>query len=82
VLTRSAAIPVLHTILVVPATRTIRGIPTEVFLDRNDGMPDECVLALDNLSPVPKSSLTERITTLSPVRADELCRALSATVDC
>ena len=30
VLTRQAAIPVLNRVLAVPATRTVRGIPTEV----------------------------------------------------
>src|SRR6185312_10634401 len=39
VLTRQAAIPVLNALLAVPATRTIRQIPTEVVLDIDDGMP-------------------------------------------
>lgn len=42
VLTRSAAIPVLSRLVVAPATRTVRRIPTEVALDRGDGMPDAC----------------------------------------
>src|SRR3990172_4690000 len=41
-------------------TRTVRGIPTEVFLDRGDGMPDECALSLDDLTAVPKAWLTSR----------------------
>jgi mRNA interferase MazF len=82
VLTRSAAIPVLNAVLVAPATRTIRGIPTEVFLDRDDGMVEECALTLDNVSPIPKTSLSELITALSPPKMDELCRSLSVAVDC
>jgi len=82
VLTRTRAIPVLRSVLVAPATRTIRGIPTEVFLDKVDGMPEECVLSLDSVAVVPKSMLTERITTLSPQRVEEVCRALAIATGC
>jgi hypothetical protein len=47
ILTRQAAIAVLNAVLVVSATRTARGIPTEVALNADDGMPDDCVLAFD-----------------------------------
>ena len=66
ILTRQAAIPVLRTLLVAPATTQIRGIPTEVRLGPEDGMPRECVLTLDNVGPVRKALLTERITRLGP----------------
>jgi mRNA interferase MazF len=82
VLTRQAAIPVLHSVLAVPATRTIRQIPTEVVLDRNDGMPEDCALALDNLTVVPKELFRERITRLSVERMGEVCRALSFASGC
>ena len=39
VLTRQAAIPVLNSVLVAPATRTVRGIPTEVTLTRRTACP-------------------------------------------
>lgn len=60
-LTRDPVIPVLNTLVVVPATRTVRGIPTEVVLDEDDGMPSRCALTFDNLTTVRKSGLTERI---------------------
>lgn len=82
ILTRQAAIPVLSALLVVPATRTIRGIPTEVALDRADGMPAECVLALDGAGVVPKARLTERITRLGPARLAELCATLRVSTGC
>jgi mRNA interferase MazF len=75
-------IPVLHSVLVAPATRTVRSIPTEVFLDEADGMPTSCVLSLDNVTPVLKSHLSSRITTLSPVRMADVCAALAAAVAC
>ena len=82
VMTRAAALAVLDHVLVVPATRTVRGIPTEVELTRDDGMPADCALSLDNLTTVPKALLTERITTLPAAKMDELCRALRAATGC
>ena len=66
ILTRDEAIPVLSRILAAPATRTVRGIPTEVPLDASDGMPAPCVPALDNLESIRRSLCTERITQLGP----------------
>jgi mRNA interferase MazF len=82
VLTRQAAIPVLNSVLVAPATRTIRGIPTEVPLSRQDGMPEACALSLDNLTTVPKALLTTRITSLPEARLTELCNALRTATGC
>jgi mRNA interferase MazF len=82
VLTRQATIPVLNALLAVPATRTIRQIPTEVVLDAGDGMPEECALSLDNLTLVPKELFRTRITRLSVERMSEVCRALSLASGC
>ena len=82
ILTRQATIPLLDRVLAAPTTTTIRGIPTEVHLDTRDGMPSECVLALDNLEPVPKRYFTTRICDLGPAKLREACAALSRSVDC
>ncbi len=82
ILTRQAAIPVLNAVLVVPATRTVRGIPTEVALGREHGMPDDCALAFDSLGVVPKVHLTERITRLGPAKLAEACAALDVAAGC
>jgi mRNA interferase MazF len=82
VLTRQAAIPVLNALLAAPATRTIRLIPTEVVLDRGDGMPEECALSLDNLTLIPKELFRHRITRLSVERMSEVCRALTLASGC
>jgi mRNA interferase MazF len=73
---------VLHALLAVPATRTIRQIPTEVVLDTGDGMPEECALSLDNLTLVPKELFRIRITRLSLERMSEVCRALTLASGC
>lgn len=82
VLSRQAAIPVLTSVLVAPATRTVRHIPTEVPLGRADGMPDDCALSFDNLTTVPKALLTVSITRLPEARLPELCEALRAAAGC
>lgn len=82
VLTRNEAIPVLNEILAVPATRAIRGIPTEVALDESDGMPTLCCLTLDNVTPIRRALCTERITALSDDRLREVCTALAAATAC
>ncbi|MGA9598123.1 MAG: type II toxin-antitoxin system PemK/MazF family toxin [Acidimicrobiia bacterium] len=81
VVTRSEAIPVLTWLLVAPVTRTIRGIPTEVPLGDDDGVAVPCVAAFDNLQPIRRSFLTERVGTIGP-RRQEICRALAALADC
>jgi mRNA interferase MazF len=82
VLTRGEALPVLRRVLVVPATRTIRDIPTEVVLEPDEGVPARCALSLDNVTAVPKALLTERITMLSGSRLAELCAALRVATGC
>ncbi len=82
ILSRQAAVPVLHTLLVVPATTHVRGIPTEVPLGRDDGMPRDCALSLDSLGPVYKALLTDRITRLRPAKLAALCRALNVAAGC
>jgi mRNA interferase MazF len=82
VLTRDVVVPLLHSVLAVPATTTIRGIPTEIELDETDGMPTRCVLSVDNLRPIERTFCTDRITTLSADRLREVCAALRIAVDC
>ncbi len=82
VMTRDAAIAVVSRLIVVPATRTIRGIPTEVELDHSDGMPEHCALSFDNTTLVGKQLIGERITTLGEVRMAQVCRAWRLVADC
>lgn len=82
VLTRDAAIEVLNSVLVAPATRTVRRIPTEVGLDVDDGVPWPCALTLDNVRPVRKSLLTGRIAVLNQEIMHRVCSALRLAVDC
>jgi mRNA interferase MazF len=82
VVTRSEAIPVLEWVIVAPVTRTIRGIPTEVALGPADGLTQECVASFDNLQPVRKSFLTQRVAGPTNGRRAGICAALDALADC
>ena len=82
VLTRQTAISVLNAYITVPATRTIRGIPTEVRLGSVDGMPGDCVLSLDNIATVPRRFFTDRITRLGADRLAQVCSALGIATGC
>lgn len=81
-MTRTTAIPVLKSVLAAPVTRTIRDIPTEVRLGRDDGMPTDCVASFDNLRVVAKAYLVERQCTLDSVRLAAACEALRTAIDC
>jgi mRNA-degrading endonuclease toxin of MazEF toxin-antitoxin module len=72
----------MNRVLAVPATSTIRGIPSELMLDEDDGMPRECVLSFDNLEVVDKRLFVEPITTLHGERLAEVCRTIDRTTGC
>ena len=82
VMTRAAAIPVLHSVLAAPLTRTVRNIPSELRLGPDDGMPTECAASFDNLRVVAKAYLVQRQCTLEPSRMAEACQAIRAAMDC
>ena len=82
ILTRDAAVPFLASLLAVPATRSIRGIDTEVEIGLEDGMPDRCALTLDNLRAIDKEYFIRPICTLGPERMASVCKALSRATGC
>jgi mRNA interferase MazF len=82
IVTRTMAIPVLTWIIVAPITRTVRNIPTELTLGPSQGLAEECVASFDNLQPIRRSFLTERIGHLGPEELSAVCGALEAMADC
>lgn len=82
VVTRDVAIPVLNRVIVAPVTRTVRSIPTEVALGTAEGLPVDCAASFDNLQPVSRTLLFERIGALDGKRRSDVCRALDALADC
>ena len=68
ILTRDSAIRYLNAVTVAPITTTIRGVPSEVFLSEEDGLPRSSAANFYNLQTVPKERVGAWITTLSPER--------------
>jgi mRNA interferase MazF len=64
-LSRNEAYVVRELVIVAPLTTRIRGIPSEVPLGDEDGVPRPCVINLDTIATVAKASLRERLTALS-----------------
>jgi len=82
VITRPEACEVLNQVMAVPATRTVRGIPTELALDESDGMPAPCVLSADNVTLIRPALCTTLITRLDAATMDRLCRAVALATAC
>jgi mRNA interferase MazF len=76
VLTRDSVIDTLSELIVVPATRTIRGIATELVLTTDDGMPAACALNFDHVALARRDRVGPAIATLNPTRWPEAERAL------
>ena len=60
-LARQEVTEVLNEIIVVPATRTVRGLTTEVPLTHEDGMPTTCALNFDHISIAQRTRLGKRL---------------------
>ncbi len=82
VLTRNSAIEYLTAVMVAPITTTIRGVPSEVGLNEEDGMKGPCAVNLHNAVTVSQARLGKRVAQLSPVRMKEVCAALRFAVGC
>lgn len=81
IVTRTPAASALRRVVVAPVTRTVRTIPTEIALDEADGLAGPSAASFDNLQPIPRVLLTERVGVLSGARV-KICRALAALADC
>ncbi|MFN0104422.1 MAG: type II toxin-antitoxin system PemK/MazF family toxin [Bryobacteraceae bacterium] len=75
-LTRTGAYSYLNKVTAAEITTTIRRIPVEVPLGRNEGLQAPCVANLDNIRTVPIDALTEKIGALSTTRHRVVKRAL------
>ena len=71
------AVDVAATIVtVVPVTTRARGIPVEVALGRDEGLPKHCVANADTVTTIPKDALADYAGVLAP----EKLQALDAAV--
>lgn len=76
ILTRNDVIDRLNEIIVAPATRTIRGLTTEVVLTIDDGMPAASALNFDHVSLAQRNRIGPVLCHLSETRWAEVRDAL------
>jgi len=76
ILSRNEVIDYLNEIIVVPVTRTIRGLATEVVLTQDDGMPVVSALNFDHVTLAQRTRIGPLICNLPEGRWPEVRRAL------
>jgi mRNA interferase MazF len=76
ILTRDEVIDSLNEIIVVPITRTIRGLATEVILTPDDGMPVESALNFDHIALAQRQRISSMLCAFPEARWDEVRKAL------
>lgn len=82
VLTRDSAIAYLSTVTVAPITSTIRGVPSEVTLNEDDGMKTACAVNLHNAVTISQQRLGKRVARLSSARMNEISAGLRFSLGC
>ncbi len=80
-LSRDAAYRVRTSVTVAVVTRTVRGIPVEVTLGPEQGMPASCVVNLDDILTIPKSLLAGQITSLPSDKMAAVAKAIAFALD-
>ena len=81
ILTRNSILQYLGEVTVAPVTSTVRDIPSEVSLSREDGMPKDCAINLDHIQTVSKGKIESLITTLSQDKLKQVCEAIIFALD-
>ena len=77
VLTRDAAIELLHSVVCAPITRTVRGIRSEVEVGTTEGLSSTSAINCDNIVTISKSRLDDApIGRLGPSKRVSLDAAL------
>jgi mRNA interferase MazF len=81
ILTRDSILDYLGEVTVAPVTSTVRDIPSEVFLSREDGMMMDCALNFDHIQTVSKGKIGSLITTLSTDKLNKVREAVQFALD-
>jgi mRNA interferase MazF len=75
-LSRDEAYAIRNAVTVAEVTSTIRGIPVEVELGPDDGLPKKCVVNLDTIVTIRKDLLIERIAILRDEKIEQIHSAV------
>ena len=76
ILTRDFILDYLGEVTVAPITTTVRDIPSEVFLSKQEGMKRDCAINLDHIQTVSKGKIGTLITTLSTDKLQQVSDAI------
>ena len=76
ILTRDSIIEYLGEVTIAPITSTIRDIPTEVILSKQDGMRKDCAVNCDHIQTIAKVKLGACLTTLSDKKMNHVAKAI------
>ena len=63
-------------------TLALRGVPSEVVLNEEDGMKSPCAVNLHNAVTVSQQRVGKRVAQLSSARMNEVCAALRFSLGC
>ena len=77
ILTRNSILEYMNEVTVVPITSTVRDIPSEVFLSKQDGMNTDCAINCDHIQTVSKIKIGSIVTTVSREKLIEIRKAIS-----
>jgi mRNA interferase MazF len=77
ILTRDSILEYLGEVTVAPITSTIRDIPSEVRLYKDEGMPNDCAINCDHLQTVQKNRVGALLITLSAAKMQEVSQAVA-----
>ncbi|MEJ2221621.1 MAG: type II toxin-antitoxin system PemK/MazF family toxin [Desulfobacterales bacterium] len=81
ILTRNSILEYLGEVTVAPITSTVRDIPSEVFLSKNEGMQRDCAINFDHIQTVSKRKIGSLITRLSSVKIKQVHKAISFALE-
>lgn len=81
ILSRNSILDYLGEVTIAPVTATVRDIPSEVFLSKEDGMKKDCAINMDHLQTVSKGRIGSLITMLSPEKMDQARGAIVFALD-
>ena len=76
ILTRDSILDYLGEVTVAPITTTVRDIPSEVFLAKQDGMIKDCAINLDHIQTVSKGKIGALIITLPIDKLEKVSEAI------
>lgn len=80
-LSRTPAYAYLNKVVVAEVTSTLRGIPQEIAVGAEEGLPRPSAVNFDNIHVIAKARVGTRIGALDPSRTRDVKRAVGYVLD-